>query len=240
MCDTAQLAVFVRGVTEDYAVIEELLDLRSMKDTTTGKDIYEVKSCIEKYELQIENLCGLTTDGAPAMTGRTNCFVALMRNSITHTIIQHHCIIHQEQLCTKVLELKPVMDKVVQTVNFIRARGLNHRQFQAFLSDVGSDHEDIVYFSRVRWLSRAATLKRFYLLLDEVKIFLENKGQEISFLTDEQWLADLAFLVDITKSLSDLNLKLQGKDQLCSQMYEHVQAFTKKLILLEKQLEQNS
>uniref|UniRef100_A0A6P7FKW7 General transcription factor II-I repeat domain-containing protein 2A-like n=1 Tax=Diabrotica virgifera virgifera TaxID=50390 RepID=A0A6P7FKW7_DIAVI len=130
------------------------------------------------------------------------------------------------------------MDKVVQTVNFIRARGLNHRQFQAFLSDVGSDHEDIVYFSSVRWLSRASTLKRFYSLLDEVKIFLENKGQEIDFLTDEQWLADLAFLVDITKYLSDLNLKLQGKDQLCTQLYEHIQAFTKKLILLEKQLEQ--
>ncbi|XP_050507868.1 general transcription factor II-I repeat domain-containing protein 2A-like [Diabrotica virgifera virgifera] len=141
-------------------------------------------------------------------------------------------------LCAKVLELKHVMDKVVQTVNFIRARGLNHRQFQAFLSDVGSDHEDIMYFSSVRWLSRASTLKRFYSLLDEVKIFLENKGQEIDFLTDEQWLADLAFLVDITKYLSDLNLKLQGKDQLCTQLYEHIQAFTKKLILLEKQLEQ--
>uniref|UniRef100_A0A6P7GQ58 General transcription factor II-I repeat domain-containing protein 2A-like n=1 Tax=Diabrotica virgifera virgifera TaxID=50390 RepID=A0A6P7GQ58_DIAVI len=141
-------------------------------------------------------------------------------------------------LCAKVLELKHVMDKLVQTVNFLRARGLNHRQFQAFLSDVGSDHEDIVYFSSVRWLSRASTLKRFYSLLDEVKIFLENKGQEIDFLTDEQWLADLAFLVDITKYLSDLNLKLQGKDQLCTQLYEHIQAFTKKLILLEKQLEQ--
>ncbi|XP_050516254.1 general transcription factor II-I repeat domain-containing protein 2B-like [Diabrotica virgifera virgifera] len=237
--DTAQLAVFVRGVTEDYTVIEELLDLRSMKDTTTGKDIYEeVKSCIEKYELRIENLCGLTTDGAPAMTGRTSGFAALMCKNVTHTIIQHHCIIHQEQLCAKVLELKHVMDKVVLTVNFIRAKGLNHRQFQAFLSDVGSDHEDIVYFSSVRWLSRASTLKRFYSLLDEVKIFLENKGQEIDFLTDEQWLADLAFLVDITKYLSDLNLKLQGKDQLCTQLYEHIQAFTKMLILLEKQLEQ--
>lgn len=239
MSDTAQLAVFVRGVSEDYTVIEELLDLRSMKDTTTGQDIYEeVKSCIEKYELQTENLCGLTTDGAPAMTGKRNGFVALMRNSITHTIIQHHCIIHQEQLCAKVLDLKHVMDKVVQTVNFIRARGLNHRQFQAFLADVGSDHEDIVYFSRVRWLSRAATLKRFYSLLDDLKIFLDNKDQEITFLTDEQWLADLAFLVDITKYLSDLNLKLQGKDQLCTQLYEHVLAFTKKLLLLEKQLEQ--
>lgn len=41
MSDTAQLAVFVRGVSEDYTVIEELLDLRSMKDTTTGQDIYE-------------------------------------------------------------------------------------------------------------------------------------------------------------------------------------------------------
>ena len=48
--DTAQLAIFVRGITENFEVIEELLDLCPMKDTTTGQDIFnEVKRV---YEIQ--------------------------------------------------------------------------------------------------------------------------------------------------------------------------------------------
>ena len=54
-----------------------------------------------------------------------------------------------------------VMRNVVQCVNYIRGRGLNHRQFKAFLDELDSEYSDVVYFSAVRWLSKAATLKRF-------------------------------------------------------------------------------
>ena len=37
--DTAQLVVFVHGVTDDFEVDEELLDMASMKSTTTGENI---------------------------------------------------------------------------------------------------------------------------------------------------------------------------------------------------------
>ena len=33
------MAIFIRGVTDDFEVKEELLDLSSMKSTTTGEDI---------------------------------------------------------------------------------------------------------------------------------------------------------------------------------------------------------
>ncbi|KAI6655717.1 General transcription factor II-I repeat domain-containing protein 2A-like [Oopsacas minuta] len=39
VCDTAQLAIFIRGVTKCFEVVEELLDLCPMKGTTTGQDI---------------------------------------------------------------------------------------------------------------------------------------------------------------------------------------------------------
>ena len=35
--DTAQLLIFVRGISENFEFTEELLSMESMKDTTTGK-----------------------------------------------------------------------------------------------------------------------------------------------------------------------------------------------------------
>ena len=145
--------------------------------------------------------------------------------------MSYHCIIHQEQLCAKTLKMEHVMENFVNTVNFIRSKGLNHRQSQAFLAEVGSDYNDVIYFSQVRWLSRASTLARYWSLLEEIKTFMTIKGKDVSFLDDDQWLNDLAFLVDITKYLADLNVKLQGRNQFVNNLYEHVKAFISKLQL---------
>ena len=90
--------------------------------------------------------------------------------------------------------------------------------------------------SAVRWLSRAAILKRFWNLQQEIKFFVESKHQNVTFLSNENWLNDLAFLTDITQHLSDLNLKLQRKSQLVNKMFEHICAFEKKLDLFQVQL----
>lgn len=52
ICDTAQCAVFIRGVKDDLSVMEELLDLIPLTDTTTGADLFEcVVETVDKYEL---------------------------------------------------------------------------------------------------------------------------------------------------------------------------------------------
>ncbi|XP_068214441.1 general transcription factor II-I repeat domain-containing protein 2-like [Palaemon carinicauda] len=53
--------------------------------------------------------------------------------------LKFNCIIHQQVLCSKVLKFEDIMNVVVSTVNFIRRHGLNHRQFQTFLSEIDSD-----------------------------------------------------------------------------------------------------
>ncbi|XP_076373036.1 general transcription factor II-I repeat domain-containing protein 2B-like [Tachypleus tridentatus] len=236
--DTSQLVIFIRAVTAGFDVFKEFLDMASLSSTTTGQDICEqVLKVVEKFELNPYKLCGVTTDGAPSMTGRTNGFTKKFLTAIgAQDVVVSHCIIHQESLCTKVLDFPEVMKNVVQCVNYIRTRGLNHRQFKTFLDELDSEYSDVLYFSAVRWLSRVATLKRFWNLREEMKFFMESKRQNVDFLSNENWLNDLAFLTDITQHLSDLNLKLQGKSQLVNKLFEHICAFEKKLELFQVQL----
>jgi hypothetical protein len=124
-----------------------------------------------------------------------------------HTFHRAHCIIHQEMLCTKVINMAFVMKPVKQMVNFIRSRGLKQRQFSIFLNDLESEYSGLPYFTEVRWLSCSTVLERFWKLKDAIQIFLESKEQDVSTLSDPMWLQDLSFMVDITKHLSNLNLK---------------------------------
>ena len=48
---------------------------------------------------------------------------------------------------------------------------------------------------------------------------------------DECCIQDLAFAVDITAHLNDLNLKLLGKNKLFTQLYDDVKCFITKLSL---------
>ena len=58
-------------------------------------------------------------------------------------------------------------------------------------------------FTAVQWLSRAAWLKRFYGFIPEMKKFFEGK-KDIPQLGNEEWVFDLAFMVDITTHLFHL------------------------------------
>ena len=106
-----------------------------LSSTTTGQDICEqVLKVVKKFERDPPKLRGVTTDGAPFMTGRINGFTTKFLTAVgAQNVVVSHCIIHQKNLCAKVLDFAEVMRNVVQCLNYIRAQGLNHLQFKAFL-----------------------------------------------------------------------------------------------------------
>ncbi|KAJ4938374.1 hypothetical protein JOQ06_002994 [Pogonophryne albipinna] len=59
-------------------------------------------------------------------------------------------------------------------------------------------------------------------------------------LSDSKWLCDLGFMVDITKYLTELNVKLQGPNQLFSSLLSNVKSFEAKLKLWQLQLEKGN
>ena len=131
----------------------------------------------------------------------------------------------------KILEISTCHGPGIKAVNFIRARGLNHWQFQKFLHNLHTEHQDLAYFSEMRWLSKGNMLRRFYELRKEVALFLKNKGRPMAEMEDESWLCDLAFLVVITTCINELNTRLQRKVQYVSEMYGHIKGFMNKLRL---------
>lgn len=182
--DIAQLSIFIRGVDSSLSVTEEFLALRPMHDTTTGHDLYEeVSRCVNEMGLPWEKLVGLTTDGAPAMCGHRSGLVARIRQkmqeeNVPSELTAYHCIIHQESLCGKALKMEHVMSTITRAVNFIRAKGLNHRQFKAFLSELETEHGDLPYHTEVRWLSQGKVLQRCFELREEICLFLDSKGKD--------------------------------------------------------------
>ncbi len=217
--DTAQLAIFIRGINEQFEVMEELLSLCPMHSRTTAKDIFQqLCDAIEQAGLPWRRLVGITTDGAPSMTGKKNGLVALVQRKLEEEnadpAVVLHCIIHQQALCSKCLKYEHVMSVVLKCINYIRSRSLQHLQFRAFLEEIEATYGDVLYFTEVRWLSRGNVLKRFFDLRTEVKRFMEDGRMDVPEFDDPKWVMDLAFLVDITQELNVLNLKLQGPGQL--------------------------
>lgn len=243
--DTAQLAIYVRGVDDNFEVMEDLLTIIPMHGQTTGQEIFhQLCDAIVDAGLLWKSFAGITTDGAPSMTGRRNGLVALVQRKLEEEGVEEaialHCIIHQQALCSKCLKFDNVMSDVVKCINHIRSRGLKHRQFRTFLEEIESAYEDVLYFTEVRWLSRGDVLKRFFELRAEVKAFMDKDGMAVPVLSDPKWLMDLAFLVDITQELNVLNKKLQGQGQLVSVAYDSVRAFSTKLVLWKAQLSQTN
>uniref|UniRef100_A0A8C8R4R6 Uncharacterized protein n=1 Tax=Pelusios castaneus TaxID=367368 RepID=A0A8C8R4R6_9SAUR len=242
--DTAQLLIFIRGVSDRFEITEEFLAMEPLKGKTRGEDLYDrVSAVIESMKLPWSKLANVTTDGSPNLTGKNVGLLKRIQDKVKEEnpdqdVIFLHCIIHQESLCKSVLQLNRVVNPVVKLVNCIRAKGLQHRQFITFLEETDADHQDLLYYSRVRWLSLGKVFKQVWDLKEEIGTFLELKGKSDDFpeLSDKKWLCDFAFAVDIFSHMNELNVKLQGKDQYVHDMYTNVSAFKSKLTFFSRQI----
>ncbi|XP_056138883.1 general transcription factor II-I repeat domain-containing protein 2-like [Lampris incognitus] len=236
--DAAQLAVFIRMVFDDFSTKQEFLTLLPLKTTTRGVDVYHaVKDYFVEEKILIEKLVSVTTDGAPAMTGRHSGSIAHCNADPDFPkFLNYHCIIQQQAICAKVMEFGHVMAPVVKIINSIRAKAKQHRSFKLLLEECSAEYGDLLLHTEVRWLSRGKILQRFLSLLGEIKAFMETREEDTTLLSDAEWLLDLAFLTDVTEKMNELNLQLQGKDKNLSDMISAVNAFSAKLSLYIQQV----
>ena len=74
-----------------------------------------------------------------------------------------------------------------------------------------TERSDIGNHTAFRWLSLGKVLKRVWDLKAEIREFCEKKGKDIPELSDEDWMADFAFAVDVTALMNEMDTKLHGK-----------------------------
>ena len=177
--DNLQLAIFVRYVSSDLTIKEELFDLVAIRETTRGVDIKNaLDEALTRFHVPLNKLVSVATDGAPAMEGKRVGLIGLMTCDPNFPeFLPIHCIIHREHIAAKHRTYEDVIKTVLEIVNFIRVNGKNHRQFRKFVEELELEdaQSDISLYCVVRWLSTSNVLSRFVNLLKPVNLFVNEK-----------------------------------------------------------------
>ena len=91
-----------------------------------------------------DKLTSVCTDGAPATTGCNFGFCAKSEQFAGRTQLKYPCIIYQESLYGKSLQMKNVMSLVVKCVNDIQTAALKRREFRQLLYWVDKQNRELL------------------------------------------------------------------------------------------------
>ena len=237
----AQLLVYVRYI-KNKKMKEEFLFCKPLQTTTTATDIFDlINNFFEEHSIEWKRLCGVCTDGAPAMLGCKSGFQALVKR-VAPQVIGTHCMIHRQVLATKTLPLpfKEVLNHVIKAVNIVKSKPLATRFFKILCEELGSLHDVLLFNTEVRWLSKGKVMKRFFELRSELQIFFstQNINEFESMFTEETTLCKLAYLVDIFEIFNNINTSLQGKESTIITLSEKIESFRMKLELWLTKIDQ--
>uniref|UniRef100_H2ZX62 DUF4371 domain-containing protein n=1 Tax=Latimeria chalumnae TaxID=7897 RepID=H2ZX62_LATCH len=233
--DIPQLPLFVKAATSELDITEDFLDMIPLYNGTKGEDMKKaVMDVIKEFEIAHEKITAITTNGAPAMTGKTNGAVAVLKNKLksdisSHNIASYYYVIHQQCLFAKCTALSTIMKEVIDLVNFLSRY---HQQFKNLVEDFIAQYSDLVIFTEIRWLLCTHALAHVMDLFDPIKLFIIGEIDNFPYLDDTHWIQSVAFLCDITHLLNELNLKMQGKNKSLYETYSSVKSFAAKLQLL--------
>ncbi|XP_064099360.1 protein FAM200C-like [Macrobrachium nipponense] len=181
----SQFLVFTRYVHEGKFK-EEFLFCQPLETTTKGEDMMkEVTNYFSELGLSWKNVCAVCTDGAPAMLGSKSGFVSRVKE-ITPEVTVTHCMIHRQALASGTLtrELQAILDNAIKIVNYVKSIPVNTRLFKQLCKDLDSEHQLLLFYTKVRWLYKGNVLNRVFELREDPKMFLDMQDEEPIFFND--------------------------------------------------------
>ena len=240
----SQLLVYARYIC-DNQIKEEFLFCKVLTTTTKAIDVMSmVSEFFVEEKISWDKLIGVCTDGAPSMLGSKSGFVSLVKRK-NPEIIATHCIIHRQALASKTLpsELNCILNIIIKVVNYIKGSSLRTRLFRKLCGEMYANHQDLLFYTAVRWLSKGNVIDRVFELFSEIKMFISeqsNKTQEDLKDFDEEILPSIAYLADIFERLNYLNRQLQGKETTIIMHTDAIKSFIDKLDLWTGKIERNN
>ena len=122
----SQLLVFIRGVSEDIQITEDLAIVSSIHGTTTENYIFiEVLITLQNCILQWGQFRSVSVDGGKNRAGVIKGGLGQIGSQLESCIRKH--------TLEKNLNVSCVLKPVVSAVYFIRVNALNQHRFQEFL-----------------------------------------------------------------------------------------------------------
>jgi hypothetical protein len=96
---------------------------------------------------------------------------------------------------------------------------------------MGSDQQNLLFHSEVRWLSRREFLNRLYEFRKEFELFLIDKKSDPSHYFQDKKRVARPDPSDIFSNKNEVDLKLEGSDTAIFNVWNRVESFKKKLNL---------
>ena len=167
----------VRTVHGNLEIHEEMLSLVAIHGNIKGKTSFDIILETIFSFADREKFSTVCTDFAKVITGKNDDIIGhLMRHNFN--IYVFYCIIHQQALLAKNLNLMNTMKMATKIVNKIRGdhNALNHRKFKDFLDEINAEYGDLLLYTEIRWLSKGRFLQRLFSLREEVILYVENNS----------------------------------------------------------------
>ena len=118
-----------------------------------------------------KNLGGACIDGAPAMLGSKSGFRVLVQRKTSNVLFIHYLFFWGDLAC----RLQDVSHVTIKIVNFLKNSVLHSRLFRKLCKDMESEHINLRYYTKVRWLSKGDVVSRVFELCNKLKISLNDE-----------------------------------------------------------------
>ena len=88
-----------------------------------------------------------------------------------------YCMIHRYASASKTLPvpLQDVLSSVIKIVNFVKGSALQTHLFKQLCKEMGPEHDSLLFYTQVRWLSKGISL-RVWLLFIRLELKTSQKG----------------------------------------------------------------
>ena len=135
---------------------EEFLLCRELETTTKAQDVFEFINRFFKNKIEWKNLCGVCTDGAPAMLGSRSGFQKLVKDR-SPEVTSIHCMNHRQALACKtmppqLLKVMTLVIKMTNVINFIKSSAFIAHLFRELCEGMTASHQTLLFHTQVRWL----------------------------------------------------------------------------------------